>query len=49
MFFRVFKKAIKTNDEIMEVNIINMFSFTLRDNISKWGKYLFKTIQIALF
>jgi hypothetical protein len=30
---RVFKKAIKTNGEIMEVNIINLFGFTLRENI----------------
>ncbi len=43
---RVFKKAIKTNGETMEDNIINMFSFTLRDNIFKFGlKILFKTIQ----
>ncbi len=31
---KVFKKAIKTNGEIMKVNIINLFGFTLRDNIS---------------
>jgi len=35
---RVFKKAIKTNGEIMEVNIINVFGFTLRDNIFKWDE-----------
>jgi hypothetical protein len=35
---RVFKKAIKANGETMETNIINLFSFILRDNISKWGK-----------
>ncbi len=38
MFVRVFKKAIKVNGEIMEVDITNMFGFTLRNNISKWGK-----------
>jgi hypothetical protein len=44
----VFKKAIKTNGETMEDNIINMFSFTLRDNIFEFGlKTLFKTIQTA--
>jgi hypothetical protein len=35
---RVFKKAIKANGEIVEANIINLFGFTLRDNISKWGE-----------
>jgi hypothetical protein len=35
---RVFKKAIKTNGEIVEVDIINLFGFTFRDNISKWGE-----------
>jgi hypothetical protein len=35
---KVFKKAIKANGEIMEADIINQFGFTLRDNISKWGK-----------
>jgi hypothetical protein len=35
---RVFKKAIKANGEIVEINIINMFGFTLQDNISKWGE-----------
>ncbi len=33
-----FKKAIKTINEIMEVNIINLFGFTFKDNISKWGE-----------
>jgi hypothetical protein len=32
------KKKIKTNREIMEVDIINLFGLTLQDNISKWGK-----------
>jgi hypothetical protein len=35
---RVFKKAIKVNGEIMEANIINLFGFTLKNNISKWGE-----------
>jgi hypothetical protein len=30
---RVFKKAIKANGETMEIDIINMFGFTLKDNI----------------
>jgi hypothetical protein len=32
---KVFKKAIKTNGETMEVDIINMFSFTFKDSIFK--------------
>jgi len=35
---RVFKKAIKANGEIMEVDIINLFGFILRGNISEWGE-----------
>jgi hypothetical protein len=35
---RVFKKTIKVNGETMEANIINLFGFTLQDNVSKWGK-----------
>jgi hypothetical protein len=31
---RVFKKAIK----VVEADIINLFGFILRDNISKWGE-----------
>jgi hypothetical protein len=34
----VFKKAIKINGETMEAKIINLFGFTLKDNISKWGE-----------
>jgi hypothetical protein len=30
---RVFKKAIKANDETMEADITNLSSFTLRHNI----------------
>jgi hypothetical protein len=35
---RVFKNAIKANGETMEVDIINLFGFTFKDNISKWGE-----------
>ncbi len=35
---RVFKKVIKVNGEIVEANIINMFGFTLKDNIFEWGQ-----------
>jgi hypothetical protein len=35
---RVFKNAIKANGEIVEVDIINLFGFTLKDNISEWGE-----------
>jgi hypothetical protein len=35
---KVFKKAIKANCETMEANIINLFGFTLKDSISKWGE-----------
>jgi hypothetical protein len=35
---RVFKKANKANGEILEANIINLFGFTLRDNIFEWGE-----------
>jgi hypothetical protein len=30
---RIFKKAIKINDEIVEADISNLFGFTLKDNI----------------
>jgi hypothetical protein len=35
---RIFKKAIKANSETMEVDIINLFGFTLKDNIYEWGE-----------
>jgi hypothetical protein len=35
---KLFKKAIKANSEIVEVDIINLFGFTLKDSISKWGE-----------
>jgi hypothetical protein len=34
---RIFKKVIRTNGEIVEVDIIDFFGFTLQD-FSKWGK-----------
>ncbi len=35
---KAFKKAIKTNGETMEINIIKLFSFIVKDNISEWGQ-----------
>ncbi len=35
---RVFKKTNRANGEIVEAYIINLFGFTLQDNISKWGE-----------
>jgi hypothetical protein len=35
---RVFKKTIKTNGEIVEINIINLLSFTIIDSIFEWGE-----------
>jgi hypothetical protein len=35
---RVFKKAIKANGEIVEVDIINLFGFIVQDNILEWGE-----------
>jgi hypothetical protein len=34
----VFKKAIKTNGETLEVDITNLFGFTIKDNIFEWGE-----------
>ncbi len=50
---KVFKKAIKTSEEVVEVNTIKLFGFTLRDNISEWGgnfvqdhpNYTFKELE----
>jgi hypothetical protein len=52
---RVFKKAIKPNGEIVEVDIINMFGFTFRDSISNQGEnyvqdhpnYIFEELEQA--
>ncbi len=35
---KIFNKAIKTNGETVEVDIINSFDFAPRDNVSKWGE-----------
>jgi hypothetical protein len=35
---RVFKKAIKTNGEIVEADIINLFRSIFKDNIFEWGE-----------
>jgi hypothetical protein len=35
---KMLKNAIKSNGETMEVDIINLFSFILRDNIFEWGE-----------
>ncbi len=35
---RVFKKAIEAYGEMVEVDIINLFGFTFKDNIFEWGK-----------
>jgi hypothetical protein len=42
---KFFKATIKTNGEIENVKIVNIFSFTLRDTMSNWcnnymGDYL---------
>jgi hypothetical protein len=29
---------IKANGETMQTNIMNLFNFTLRDNILEWGE-----------
>ncbi len=38
---KVFKKAIKANGETMDVDTINLFGFTLLDNISEMGWELY--------
>jgi hypothetical protein len=35
---QVFQKAIQANGEKWDVDIMNLFCFTLRDVISEWGK-----------
>jgi hypothetical protein len=32
------KCSLKANGEIVEVDIINLFGFTLKDNILEWGE-----------
>jgi hypothetical protein len=45
---RVFNKAIQANGETMEVDIINLFGFTLRASIFEWGEN-YETIQTTFF
>jgi hypothetical protein len=48
--------AIKANGEIVEVDIINLFSFTFRDSIYEWGEnyvpdhpsYIFEKLEQTL-
>jgi hypothetical protein len=35
---QVFKKAIKANGEIINEDIIHLFTFTLKDSIFEWGE-----------
>jgi hypothetical protein len=35
---KLLKNALKTNGEIMEADIINLFGFTLMDSIIEWGE-----------
>jgi hypothetical protein len=52
---KVFKRAIKANGETVEVDIINLFGFTLKDGVSEWGEnivqnhpnYIFKELEQA--
>jgi hypothetical protein len=45
----VFKKAIKANGETMEANIINMFGFTPKDSIFKWGNFFVQNHPNCIF
>jgi len=35
---QMFQKVIQVNDEKWDTNIMNLFSFTLRDEILGWGE-----------
>jgi 3-keto-L-gulonate-6-phosphate decarboxylase len=35
---RVFKKVIKAYKKTVKVDIINLFNFTLKNNILEWGE-----------
>jgi hypothetical protein len=35
---KIFKKAIQVNGETMEVDIINLYGFTFKNNIFEWGE-----------
>ncbi len=45
----VFCRAIQANGENNDVDIINLFCFTLRDAISKWGFFLMKAHLVCKF
>jgi hypothetical protein len=45
----MFKKAIKVNGEIVEVDIINLFGSPLQDNISEWGENFAQNHPICIF
>jgi hypothetical protein len=46
---RVFQKAIQANDEKNDADIVNLFYFTLRDAISKWGENFMQSHQRCYF
>jgi hypothetical protein len=46
---KVFKKAIRTNGKTMEANIINLFGFTLPDNILEWGENFVQDHPYCIF
>jgi hypothetical protein len=35
---QMFKTTIRANGEMVEANIISMFSFIFKDNIFEWGE-----------
>jgi len=45
----VFRKAIQANGEKYDVNIVNLFCFTLHDPISKKGENFMKAHPICKF
>jgi hypothetical protein len=55
IYVRVFKVAIRTNSETYDVQIVNLFSFTLKDIVSYWCNnyleddpdYIFTKLQLA--
>jgi len=46
---RIFKKTIKVNGEIVDDDIINLFGFTLWDNILEWGENFVQDHTIYIF
>ncbi len=51
----IFKKTIKGNGEMVEINIINLIGFILKDTIFEWGEnfvqyhpnYIFEKLEQA--